>query len=59
MLVYTEETSVVDKKTSSKCKEHTYAQCKESMCRIWTLGGMFPPRLQVSNCNEIICKDSN
>jgi hypothetical protein len=30
MLEYIEETSVAGKKTSSKCKEHTYAQCKEA-----------------------------
>jgi hypothetical protein len=30
MLKYTKEISVEGKKTSSKDKEHTYAQCKES-----------------------------
>jgi hypothetical protein len=34
ILKYTKETSVAGKKTSSKCKEHTYAQCKE-MCAIY------------------------
>jgi hypothetical protein len=30
MLKYMEEMSVMGKQTSSKCKEHTYAQCKEA-----------------------------
>jgi len=41
MLKYTEETSVTSNKTSSKCKECSYAQCKEMHVGYGHLRGCF------------------
>jgi hypothetical protein len=49
MLEYMEEMSVMGKKTSSKCKEHTYAQCKEACVGYGHLGECFLLGIQVSN----------
>jgi hypothetical protein len=51
-----DEISITCKKIVLENKEHTYAQCKENMCRIWTLDETFPREIQVSSCKDSIAR---